>query len=279
MLSIAHIINVTEITEAKKSSYLHVAQPVTMQSMADAKESTSDDIEVELWCVTNVGEEVDVHPAFNKAPSIDGYAHDHISALQEVEKKKPLPRLADIIEALYATSNAEYFVYTNVDIGLFPDFYNDIARRIKSGLTSFCINRRTVEKEFNGDVIGTDNYQRVFDMPSERHPGIDCFVFKRSVVPQLDLGNVFVGFPPIGQVLKTQIEKHSRNFDWLKDEHLTFHLGADAVWLGSESPYAIANMKEAEGRFIYCYDSPPVKRTLRQRLKKSAARLRRRIGL
>ncbi len=46
---IAHIINVIEINETKKASYLHIAQPVTMRSMLTAKKQLA---MLSMWTYT-----------------------------------------------------------------------------------------------------------------------------------------------------------------------------------------------------------------------------------
>ena len=84
-------------------------------------------------------------------------------------------------------------------------------------------------------------------MEGEADWGIDCFIFKKETVPSLKLGNVFVGYPPVGLVLKTQIEALSENFCWLKDRKPTFHLGSDWVWKRSRDPYREENIRQAKG--------------------------------
>jgi hypothetical protein len=65
-------------------------------------------------------------------------------------------------------------------------------------------------------------------------------------VPALKLGNVYIGYPPVGLVLKTQIERNSARFKWLKDERLTFHLGSDRAWKKAGDPYWDTNVSEAK---------------------------------
>ncbi len=101
MFKIAHIVNITEINDSKKASYLHIAQPVTMKSMTIAKEIAKDFVDVELVAVKHKDEDISCLPEFNLAKDLEKYAYDYIESLQNTCKKKPLPRLIDILTNLY----------------------------------------------------------------------------------------------------------------------------------------------------------------------------------
>ena len=77
---------------------------------------------------------------------------EHIEALRKVSPRQPLPRLGDIVAGLYNASSAEYFVYTNVDIGLSPAFYLRVKDTIESGYDALIVNRRDLPKTFQGDL-------------------------------------------------------------------------------------------------------------------------------
>ncbi|NEP20332.1 MAG: hypothetical protein F6J97_26210, partial [Leptolyngbya sp. SIO4C1] len=93
MLKIAHIINVTEINDSKKASYLHIAQPLTIKSMIVAKQTAASAVDVELVAVKHEDEQIDVPSEFKWAPAIEHYAWEHIDALKAVTPRKPLPRM------------------------------------------------------------------------------------------------------------------------------------------------------------------------------------------
>jgi hypothetical protein len=248
MRTIAHIINVTEINEAKRASYLHVAQAVTIKSMIMARQRAERSVRIDLFAVKHKDETVNIPDEFAWASDISTYAWEHIDSLKPVLPHRPLPRLVDIIASLYAASRAEYFIYTNLDIGLYPHFYVYVEELIQKGFDAFCINRRTLPKEHNGALLDENQLDVIVGLEGHEHPGIDCFVFKREIVPALNLGNVYIGYPPIGQVLKTQIELNCRKFTWIRDGQLTFHLGDDLAWRG-EGPYHEVNLKQAQGLF------------------------------
>lgn len=241
-MKIAHIINVTEIDESKKVSYLHVAQPLTMKSMVLAKDKATDTVTIELVTVKHKTEEVAISPDFKLATDLETYAWEHIEALRIQATHKPLPRLTDIITSLYEASSAEYFIYTNVDIGLYPDFYIFVKSTIEKGFDGFCINRRELPKKNEGTLLDESNIDLVFATEGAKHGGIDCFVFKRGIVPYLNLGNVYIGYPPVGLLLMTRIKKLSQKFTWFKDEKLTFHIGSDRAWKSSGESYQNNNL-------------------------------------
>ena len=120
---LAHIISVTEIDESKKPSYLHIAQPVTIKSMLVAQKAAAQTVDVELFAIKHKAEKVNLPEGFGWAKDIDLYAWEYIDGLREFHPHKPLPRLCDILEGLYNVSYAEFFIYTNVHMGLYPNFW------------------------------------------------------------------------------------------------------------------------------------------------------------
>ena len=251
-MKIAHIVNVTEIDDSKKSSYLHVAQPLTLQSMIIAKKTASGIVDIDLLAIKHQQEDVTIPGEFRFAPDIEKYAWEYIPALQNLIPHKPLPRMVDIISGLYNSSDAEYLIYTNLDIGLYTHFYIKVKEMLQMGYDALCINRLDLPKEHNGIKLDVNTIELIKKAGGRKHPGIDCFVFKREIVPKLDLNNVYVGFPPVGQVLKTQIESNSSNFYWVKDHPLTFHIGFDKPWAKSNSPYFQENYNQAQGLYVEC---------------------------
>ena len=253
-MKLAHIINVTEIDESKKSSYLHIAQPVTLQSMLIARTNAKAQLDIDLVAIKHQAEEVQVPDTFILAPNIGKYAWEYIPALCNQVPQRPLPRLVDIINGLYAVSDAEYFIYTNLDIGLFENFYMVVKAIIDEGYDAFCINRIDLPKLHKGVPLDVNNMKIFPQVAGRKHIGIDCFIFRRDIVPQLALGNVYIGYPPVGMVLKTQIEKNSKNFAWFKDIAVTYHLGSDTPWKNEKSFYYRENFKQANGLYEHCFD-------------------------
>jgi hypothetical protein len=223
-------------------------------------------VEVELVAVKHKDERVTIPSEFKWAQDINKYAWEYIEPLKDINPHKPLPRLKDIIFSLYDLSDAEYFIYTNVDIGLYPHFYIRVKDIIENGYDAFCINRRDLPKDYKGILLDENELELICLAEGIKHAGIDCCVFKKEIVPSLNLGNVYVGFPPVGNVLKTQVEVNSKNFIWIKDERLTFHLGSDRPWRRNKGYYYYENYNQAKGLF---FSSPnkPLHMRLKNKLK------------
>jgi len=265
-LKIAHILNVTEINDSKKASYLHIAQPLTMRSMVVAQKIAKNVADVELLAVKHKDEKVSVLSEFRWAADLDKYAWEHIKTLKNLIPHRPLPRLKDIILSLYNSSDAEYFIYTNLDIGLYPHFYLKVRDMIEKGYDAFCINRRNLPKEYEGVLLDESKIDLIYVIEGIRHNGTDCFVFKREIVPSLSLSNVFIGYPPVGRVLRVQIEANSKNYMWIKDERLTFHIGNDQAWRNVEDPYYKENMNQSNSLYVKKVKKSPHER-IRNKLK------------
>lgn len=256
-MKIAHIVNVIELREEHETSYLHIAQPITIQSMVDAKAKTQN-CEVQLFAIKNKFDNIKLPPEFNFTDDLERCCYDIADSLP---KEKSLPLIGDILSSLFNVSDADYFIYTNIDIGILPDFYNFINKKIKSGVDALCINRRDMPKYINEKKIDINNFKILFSKKGEYHSGADCFVFRRESFMKMNLGNVFIGAPPIGSVLLNQVKKTSNNFRWINREYqienilngdenfeqlLTFHIGSDKNWQQENNPYWSENIKQAK---------------------------------
>jgi hypothetical protein len=139
--------------------------------------------------------------------------------------------MKDLLDRLDQASKADYLIYSNVDIAVMPEFYAEVKKIIKQGYDGFVINRRTISRRHTG----------IKDIPlmiaearnGERHPGFDCFIFKRSAFGHFKLGTACLGGNWIGRILVSNIMAFSRKFKIFDHECLTFHLGDDRVWLKS----------------------------------------------
>ncbi len=240
---ISHIVNLIEIQDRHKESYLHVAQPVTLASMLNAKKHAAGTVDVGLYCVKHRDEDIESPRGFIQTEDLSRYAHDCLDA---IPKTRNYPLIGDIISKLYEASTSEYFIYSNIDIGLFPNFYTRVKELIDSGHDALCINRRDMPKKLWRRAIDETNYHKLFAKDGKKHPGTDCFVFARSCVPRMNLGKVFIGAPPVGKVLRAQISDQASNFIHIKEEALTFHLGRDWAWNYPDNPFREENNRQAQ---------------------------------
>jgi len=235
MLKIAHVIHPVIVNP---ESDLIIAQPITFQSMLNAK-NFSTNIEVELYSTKYEDEDEIVPIDFLKANSIKKSIFD----LKEF--KTPTKKLAlidDILNNLNDASNADYFIYTNVDIGVMPHFYEYLNGMIKKGYDAIAINRRTISQKYTSP----NNLWEIYGDLGITHPGIDCFVFSKKAYKKFSFFDSFIGTGPVGLCFVANMIVHSDKFIWLENEHLTFHIGDDRIWLNPKHhDYEINNLKEA----------------------------------
>lgn len=237
MVKLAHIINPVIV---KESSDLFIAQPITFATLKTAQDyAKSQGLEVELYSA-QYPEDHSIIPSFlTKTPDLENSVLD----LQNFSKKRKLPFIKDILDRLYENSDADYFIYTNVDIAVLPNFYLAVAELINQGYDGFIINRRTINKQFQT----VDQIPLMYAEVGLDHPGFDCFIFPKQVYPNFKLNNVFIGFPPIDYAFIINMLCNFKNFEIFRNLHLTFHIGNDKVWeKGSQEEYFILNTQETD---------------------------------
>jgi len=219
MLRIAHIINPVIVDEI---SDLHFAQPVTFESMRLAQEFAEGYSAVELYSA-QYPEDCSLVPTFmTRTRDLDHSVLD----VGNFQKQRKLPLIKDILDRLYEISHADYFIYTNVDIALLPYFYPAVSHLVQTDIDGMIINRRTIASSPSDPELIPLMWAQV----GEKHPGYDCFVFRREAYPDFDLGTACIGANWIGRVMLANVHANAKNFKIFEDFHLTFHLGDDRSW-------------------------------------------------
>jgi hypothetical protein len=238
-MKIAHIINPVKV---EPTSDLYLAQPITFETMRRAKAFAHDGIEVELY-TTQYAEDREILPeGFTILPDLERSILD--IAHSDIQRKLPL--LTDILQRLYDASQAEYLIYTNVDIALMPHFYFSVASLLKKH-GALVINRRTIANRYESTVDLALMYSDIGD----KHRGYDCFVFRRDMFPKMQLGNVCVGAPYVGKILYANVAAFSKSVLEMKDSHLTFHIGNDRIWASDKHRvYAEYNAREMQAALL-----------------------------
>ncbi len=146
---IAHIISPAIVN---KSSDLFVAQPITFETMKIAQKLAQEQVDVTLYYAKFFDESISMPEEFRATRDLERSILD----IATFEHKRKLPLLKDILDRLYeVASEAEYLIYTNVDIALMPQFYLVINELIEKGYDAFIINKRIISK----------TYQSVLDIP------------------------------------------------------------------------------------------------------------------
>jgi hypothetical protein len=234
MTRLAHIVNPVRVDV---SSDLHVAQPITFESMRRAREHAGGELQVDLFSAQYAEDRSLVPAYFARTPDLEESVQDH----GRFQKPRKLPLLRDILNRLYDATDADYLIYTNVDIGLLPHFYGAVTSLIEAGHDAFVVNRRTIPARYTGPSQLPLMYAEV----GQPHRGWDCFVFRREVYPRYRLGTVCLGAPRVGLALLANLMAHAERFKEFKNLHLTFHLGNDRGWSDpARADYASHNTRQ-----------------------------------
>jgi hypothetical protein len=217
MPRLAHLVNVFVPQQGSEFEYV---QPITLASMQRAQAHAAEaGIDVQLLTAQFSGDHAAVPPGWQATEDLSQSVRDvyHDASLP------PLPLFAHLLGRLYAATDAEYLIYTNIDIALQPHFYVAVAAFIAEGHDAMIINRRRIGGHFRA----------VAELPAmyaERglpHPGFDCFVFHRDLYPRFELDQVCIGIPFIEILMGQNLFCLARNFKLYEHEYLTFHIGEE----------------------------------------------------
>lgn len=224
MISMAHVI---QPFTTSPGTDLHLAQPITIESMHVARSfaHAQGGVSVKLLAAQLRDDpRMELAPDFLRTRDLSRTVADMV----HLPNPRPLPLIADILERAAETSpDSDFLVYTNVDIGLQPHFYLAVAQIIQSSCRAFIINRRTIPAAWSDPR----DLPLMWAEMGEPHPGWDCFVFPRSMVPDFRLGAICIGAGWFGRALLTNMACLEPSFRVFTDVHLTFHLGNDRAWL------------------------------------------------
>lgn len=230
-ITLAHLINPVKVGKERD---LYWQQPITFESMRLAKEFAKDEVDVEQIACFYPEDEGMVPDGFIKAKPLERST----SGKFKVERK--LPYFKDMLDRLYETSDADYFIQTNADIGLMPHFYMLIKTLIEEGNDSFCINKRILPEALKDTSLSV-----IWSFIGGGHAGHDCFVFRRELYPSLKIGGTLTGTPWSEATLITSLVAHAKNFKVFKHASATFHLGDSRIWLSAQyNDYRIENTNE-----------------------------------
>ncbi len=217
-MKLAHIINPVKVSAA---SELGIAQPITFESIRVAKEFAAGKVDVELYTVC-FEEDCEIIPAFfTQLPNLTRSVLD----LGKFSRPKKYPVLTDVLTALYNASNAEYLIFTNMDISLMPQFYVAVSEILKHGFDALLINRRGISAKYNT----VEELPLMYSDFGKPHPGFDCFVFKRELLNKFILENICVGVSFSEVALVHNLIAFSEKLKLVDDLHLTFHIGTEVM--------------------------------------------------
>ncbi|MGB0918336.1 MAG: hypothetical protein ACPGU4_12155 [Flavobacteriales bacterium] len=233
MPTITHIVN---LFQPAKTSDLKLAQEVTIASMVRAKNNASNPANIQLFSAQTATDLEIVPKEFFATKNLER----DVTNLGEFSKPLPLPLISDILDRAYHESDSEYLIFTNVDIGLHLNFYQQVLDFIDDGHDAFMINRRRIPAKFTS----ASQLDEMLEETGMKHPGFDCFVFHRSLYPKFALANICIGVPFIGITLAQNLLCFAKNPKVFTDEHLTFHIGMELFKGRAPSEYFDYNKQQ-----------------------------------
>lgn len=221
-MKLAHIINPVKVTPA---SELYVVQPITFETIRVAKEFakefTKEKVAVELFSICYEEDCGFIPSFFTQVPNLQRSVLD----FGQFSKPKKYPLMADVLWALYNASDAEYLIYTNMDISLMPQFYLSVADLLKEGYDALMINRRGISTKYKS----IDELPLMYSDYGMPHPGFDCFVFRRELLDKLILENICLGVSFSETALAHNFIAFAEKLKLVDDLHLTFHIGTEVM--------------------------------------------------
>lgn len=254
-IRLAHVINIFGAPAGSEAQHI---QNITLESLTRAKEATGEGVEVELLSAQFAEDRAFVPGHVRATADLDHSVQDDVVCTD----KRRLPYIHDILQRAWESTNAEYLVYTNLDISVYPSFYRFLAKSIREGIDALAINRAQIPRYYRGrDLLhdlSLDELLRVRNRTP--HHGIDCVLFRREHFPLWKPSGICIGYPPIGQYLLENAEAHANRFVWFKDVYQTFHIGIDGE---DTSPWKklqgnsiwVRNFQEFEQKRIYPQDA------------------------
>ena len=240
-IRLAHVIN---IFNCKKDnpSFLYHAQPITFKSMRESQlHGERNGININLYTINYPEDDIIIPHFFKKLPHLQ---NSTMKQFPKISGSKKLPIIQEIFDSILENTDEDYLIFTNSDIGVQLNFYQEIIEMIhKETLKSFIINRRTIPKYKKGEILTINDLNYIYKKKGEPHPGYDCFVIHRSILKNINMGLMFTGYPPWGSTLKRILNKIDNNCILFKNKYLTFHLGDDKSWINSDNLLGRKNKK------------------------------------
>lgn len=227
-MKIAHILNPVKVD---KNNELYFAQKFTFISIQKAVECfNKKDVEL-INCETSFQEDEGISPTFfNQLTNLNRAVSDVNSSLSTSRK---LPLIKDVLDKTKEIDDLDYLIYSNVDIGLMPYFYNHVVELIEEGYDAICVNRRRVNKKY----LQSESISQIYADQGKSHPGFDCFVIKKELLNQFVLGDICIGVPFLGVTLLHNIASFAQKPTYLTGKHLTFHLGMNVLGFDKSEYY------------------------------------------
>jgi len=136
------------------------------------------------------------------------------------------PLIADILQKALENSTHDYILFSNMDIGLMPHFYDFVASELNAhSYDTMLITRRRIGLQYRT----VEQLPAMYADLGRPHPGYDMFVMHRKVLEQLVLDKICVGVPFLEVSLLHNLVAFSQNLKLYDKAHLTFHIGLEVM--------------------------------------------------
>lgn len=239
-----HAINPVNMPEGHELSW---TQDLVFESMRLAKEQAHSNCTVKQLGLVYPEDQSRVPDHFEKVIELERSVQD----CGNFEDKRKLPLIHDIIHCAYRHSEpGDFLVYTNVDIMLMPGFYTAIETLLRSETCdALVINKRRIDTRYKKP----EDLPLIFAQLGKSHPGFDCFVFKRELVPDMRFEQICLGVPGIGISLAHNIFALAEVPQYRDELHLTVHAG---MWVLPNRPKDTFMHNRREYRKVTKYLKP-----------------------
>ncbi|MBX7183402.1 MAG: hypothetical protein K1X82_14920 [Bacteroidia bacterium] len=233
MVKFAHLLNPVY---APAASDLGIAQPITFESIRLAKDFARNQVQVQCYTTQFEEDLPAIPPGFIPLSNLDQSVLDFYPNLSG----RKLPLIRSILEKSKEITEFDYLIYTNMDIGLMPSFYVALLSYIEKGHDCVVINRRRLSKKYRNP----SGLPEIYADLGLSHPGFDCFVIKKDLLPRFVLDDICVGIPFLEAALVHNVMAFGQHTNWVMDAHLTFHIGLDVLKESRKSdPFYLHNRK------------------------------------
>ena len=123
-----------------------------------------------------------------------------------------------------------------------PHFYFSLKHYIDEGRYDFInVCRRTLSSKYDS----TNRLGAMYSDIGEKHPGTDCFVFKRALIDKFEFENIVFGAYFVAFSIRLNLLAFSEKTLEIPNQHLTFHIGDDRIW-SNQMNYARYNARELD---------------------------------
>ena len=232
-MRIAHIINPFQPDE---SSDLFFAQQVTFETIRKAKREALGIVDVDVCCVSYPEDQHIIPSDFISMP----FLKESVTDKAYFQKPRKLPLIAEILDVVFQRTDAEFYIYSNIDISLYPNFYLHIVDTLNQGYDAMIINRRRIPALYHS----LNDLDLILKQQGKSHPGFDCFVFHKSLLSKLYLADICIGVPFFEISFSQNLFAFSKKFLWLKDGNQTFHIGMEIFMRRQPSEYLDYNRSQ-----------------------------------